>query len=158
MNKIIFTALEKVPKSDFIDLMNTPKVGHLLPLLNTHFSENDYLQFIEDKKQLWEKHGYGPYAFLIDDVFAGWGGLQYEDGDADFALILHPQFWGCGREIFTLIRDQAFSEMKMSSITALLPPARKNANAIKRLGFLEDGEILITNKLFRRYRLTNPPP
>lgn len=32
--------------------------------------------------------------FFVDGQFAGWGGLQQEDGDADLALVLHPDYWG----------------------------------------------------------------
>lgn len=47
----------------------------------------------------WQQYGYGPWAFEIDQQFAGWGGLQYEEGDADLALVLHPKFWGSGKEV-----------------------------------------------------------
>ena len=43
---------------------------------------------------MWDEHGYGPWAFIINGEFAGWGGLQPEQGEADFALVLHPDFWG----------------------------------------------------------------
>jgi len=83
------------------------------------------------------------------------GGLQHEKDDADFALILHPDFWGWGREIFNTTTKEAFEDMKLPSITALLPPNRTNARAIKRLGFTEDGIVQVKNHPFKRYRLKN---
>jgi RimJ/RimL family protein N-acetyltransferase len=72
-------------------------------------------------KKTMARHGYGPWAFLVDNKFAGWGGLQYENGDADLALVLHPQYWGFGKKIFNQIIRRAFNEMGMESITILLP-------------------------------------
>jgi len=33
------------------------------------------MEWIAGKEKLWAEHGYGPWAFLIDGKFAGWGGL-----------------------------------------------------------------------------------
>ena len=79
---------------------------------------------LREKKQ-WQDHGYGPWAFLVDNKFAGWGGLQYEDGDADLALVLHPQYWGFSKKIFNEIIRRAFNEMGMESITILFPPLQE---------------------------------
>jgi hypothetical protein len=40
----------------------------------------------------WEEW-HGPWAFIVDGKFAGWGGLQPEEGDADLELVLHPDYW-----------------------------------------------------------------
>ncbi|ENI6931970.1 GNAT family N-acetyltransferase [Escherichia coli] len=105
------------------------------------------------KDAQWEQHGYGPWAFMIDGNFAGWGGLQYEEGDADLALVLHPDYWGSGKAIYDEIVRRAFSEMKLESITILLPLSRVKIKAILRLGFHPDGEMMFNNICFRRFRL-----
>ncbi|WP_205032083.1 GNAT family N-acetyltransferase [Hwanghaeella grinnelliae] len=153
MARIGFAPLQDIAEEDLIALMNEPAVGHFLPLLGDGFTAADCRAFLVAKQALWDAHGYGPWAFLIDGDFAGWGGLQPEQGDADFAMVLHPRFWGWGRRIFTLIKVRAFGEMGLTSITALLPPARTNANAIKRLGFVEDGSVHVDGERFRRFRL-----
>ena len=79
---------------------------------------------LREKKQQ-QDHGYGPWAFLVDNKFAGWGGLQYENGDADLALVLHPQYWGFSKKIFNEIIRRAFNEMWMESITILFPPLQE---------------------------------
>ena len=79
---------------------------------------------------------------------------ENQHGDADFALVLHPKFWGWGRQIFDRVKYQAFNEMKLDSITILLPPSRPNSRAVTRLGFLEDGELTVSGEMFKRYRLT----
>ena len=153
MNPIEFVPLQEIEEADLIALMNDPAVGRLLPLLGGGFSAADCRAFLAAKQALWDEHGYGPWALRIGGEFAGWGGLQPEEGEADFALVLHPKFWGWGRRVFARIKEQAFGPMAFSSITALLPPARSNAKAIERLGFLPDGETTVGGERFLRFRL-----
>ena len=152
---IEFKRLPEIDRAELIELMNNPLVRRQMPLLNFHFDESICNQFIAAKEQLWDTHGYGPWAFMIDHRFAGWGGLQHEHGDADLAMVLHPDFWGVGKHLYKEIIHRAFVEMNLSSVTILLPPARTRIKAIKRLGFKPDGEVLINDELFHRYRLFN---
>ena len=154
MSRLTFHPLDEILQDQVIALMNDEMVGKQLPLLAGGFSEQDYHHFIAAKQALWDNHGYGPWAFCIDGQFAGWGGLQPEQGEADFALVLHPDFWGWGRRIFQRILDQAFEEMKLDSVTILLPPSRPNSKAVKRFGFKEDGVVEVAGEGFERYRLT----
>lgn len=153
MDVIAFSNLWDIAPDEMISLMNNPRVAAYMPLLADGFTRDTYDAFIIAKRDLWAQHGYGPHAFLINGEFAGWGGLQYESGDADFALVLHPDFWGCGLRIFDAVKDQAFGEMGLNSITALLPPNRANAKSIKRLGFVENGSVGIDGRDFTRFRL-----
>lgn len=142
-----------VKKSDIIELMNHPKIRKHLPLAKGVFDDAAYNAFIDAKEALWERYGYGPWAFFVDGTFIGWGGLQYEQGDADLALVLHPNHWGKGKLICDLIIKRAFSEMGLTSITALLPPSRTRIKAMERLGFVRDGEVTIHKHSFFRFRL-----
>jgi len=154
MDEIKFVHLDEIAKDKIIELMNNEEVGKQLPLLTNGFSPENCRDFLKAKKQLWHEHDYGPWAFLIKDEFAGWGGLQPEHGDADFALVLHPRFWGWGKKIFNKVKDQAFSQMGLSSIVILFPPSRTNSKAITRLGFVHDGQLTLEGELFMRFRLT----
>jgi [ribosomal protein S5]-alanine N-acetyltransferase len=156
MDEIEFVHLIEVKEYQIIDLMNNEMVGKQLPLLIEGFSAENCRAFLKEKKQLWDEHGFGPWAFLIKSEFAGWGGLQPERGEADFALVLHPKFWGWGRKIFNKVKDQAFNQMNLNSITILFPPSRTNSKAITRLGFTEDGQFTVDGELFLRFRLTKP--
>jgi len=156
MDSIKFVHLHEVKEEQIIDLMNNKLVGKQLPLLAEGFSAEACKKFLQTKKQLWDQHGFGPWAFIINDEFAGWGGLQPEHGEADFALILHPKFWGWGRKIFNKVKDSAFNQMQLDSITILFPPSRTNSKAITRMGFVEDGQVIIEEEIFVRYRLTKP--
>jgi len=155
MVEIQFVHLFEIMEEQIIDLMNNEMVGKQMPLLTEGFSAEQCRAFLEAKKQLWDNHGFGPWAFLVNGEFAGWGGLQPEHGDADFALVLHPKFWGWGRKIFNIVKDQAFNQMNLTSITILLPPGRKNSKALARLGFTDDGQLIVDDVLFMRFRLSN---
>lgn len=120
------------------------------------FDEKQCLAWVKGKEKQWQDHGYGPWAFLVDNKFAGWGGLQYEDGDADLALVLHPQYWGFGKKIFNEIIRRAFNEMGMKSITILLPPTRNKLKGVYFLGFELESEIMLSGELFIKYRLYKP--
>lgn len=150
---IEFKRLSEVDKAGIIDLMNDPLVRRQMPLTTDNFSEADCDGFIAAKEHLWAEHGYGPWAFVVDGTFAGWGGLQPEHGDADLALVLHPKFWGTGKPIYDEIIRRAFGEMGFESVTILFPPSRTRVKGIFRLGFKPDGEIEIGGERFIRYRL-----
>ncbi|WP_419905059.1 GNAT family N-acetyltransferase [Kiloniella sp.] len=156
MDDIEFVHLFEIKEEQIIELMNNEMVGEQMPLLAGGFSSENCQAFLAAKKQLWDEHGYGPWAFLIKGEFAGWGGLQPEHGEADFALVLHPNFWGWGRKIFNKVRDRAFSQMNLNSITILFPPSRTNWKAITRMGFANDGEMTVDGELFKRFRLNKP--
>lgn len=110
-------------------------------------------QLGKEKDAQWDINGYGPRAFVIDGVFAGWGGLQKEGDDADLALVLHPDFWGTGKVICDEIIRHAFAEMHLNSITILLPLSRKVSRFITRYGFQPDGSVNYDGVDFRRFRL-----
>lgn len=154
--EIEFKKLEEIKKREIIELLNHPLVRRHMPLSKDNFDDKDYDAFIADKKNLWAEHGYGPWAFVVDNEFIGWGGLQYEKGDADLAVVLHPDHWGKGKLIYRKIIGRAFSEMGFESITALLPPSRTCIKGMMKLGFKLDGELSIRGERFVRYRLYPP--
>ncbi|MEO0408516.1 MAG: GNAT family N-acetyltransferase, partial [Cyanobacteria bacterium P01_A01_bin.135] len=99
------------------------------------------------------ERGFGPWAFVLDGEFIGWGGLQPEGKDVDVGLVLSQKYWGAGSALYQRILAYAFEELCIDSVTALLPPSRTKVSALRRLGFREDGEITIQGQHFIRYRL-----
>lgn len=150
---IDFKRLTEVEKSEIIELMNNPLVRRHMPLTSDNFGESDCDEFIAAKERLWAEHGYGPWAFVVDGQFVGWGGLQPENGEADLGLVLHPNYWGIGKVLYDEIIDRAFGEMGFETVTVLLPPTRKWIKGLLRLGFKEDGELEVGGERFIRYRL-----
>ncbi len=154
--KIEFKRLGEIDKEEVIALLNLPLVRRHMPLSKDNFDDEDYKAFITAKEKIWTEHGYGPWAFVANNHFIGWGGLQYEEGNADLAIVLHPDYWGNGRIIYEQIIEIAFSEIGLVSITALLPPSRTRIKGMMKLGFIPDGELIIDEEKFLRFRLFNP--
>lgn len=95
---------------------------------------------------------------MVDDKFAGWGGVQPDDGEADLALVLHPDFWGLGKALYDKIVDKAFNELGIDSIQVLFPPTRTRIKGLLRLGFVKDKEIKYGQEIFIRYVLDSQKP
>jgi RimJ/RimL family protein N-acetyltransferase len=151
--RIEFRRLGEVDPSEYVALHANPLVRRQMPLMEDDFDLDACQEWIKGKERMWEEHGFGPWAFLIDGRFAGWGGLQPEEGDADLGLVLHPDYWGKGKAIYEEIIRRAFGEMGFESVTILLPPTRTRVKGILRLGFKPDGETVIADERFIRYRL-----
>ncbi|MCB0195055.1 MAG: GNAT family N-acetyltransferase [Anaerolineae bacterium] len=154
--KIEFKRLTEVDKSAIIDLMNHPLVRRQMPLTRDNFDESDCDAFVTAKEQLWADYGYGPWAFVVDDQFVGWGGLQPENGEADLGLVLHPDHWGLGKALYDEIIARAFGEMGFNTVTVLFPPTRQRIKGLLKLGFREDGALEVGGERFIRYRLDKP--
>lgn len=150
---IEFKRLTEVDKNEIIDLMNNDLVRKQMPLFTGDFNESICEKFIASKELLWVEHGYGPWAFIINSEFAGWGGLQPENGEADLALVLHPNYWGTGKDLYKEIIRRAFGEMGLKSVTVLFPPSRTRVQGLLRLGFKQEDELIIGGERFIKYRL-----
>ncbi len=154
--RIEFRRLPDVDRAAIVELMNHPLVRRHMPLARGEFGPAECEAFVAAKERLWEEHGYGPWAFVIDGEFAGWGGIQPEGGEADVGLVLHPKHWGAGRALYERILAYAFDELGVGSVIALLPPSRTRIRGLKKLGFRPDGEIRLAGERFLRFRLTAP--
>ena len=152
--RIELKRLTEVNPAAVIELMNDPAVRRHLPLARGHFGRSEYKRFLAAKERMWEERGFGPWAFVLDDELVGWGGLQPEGDDADVGLVLSQKYWGAGRVLYGRILDHAFDELGLDSVIALLPQSRTRVGALTRLGFREDGEIMIGNERFNRFRLS----
>lgn len=150
---IEFRQLASVDASDLVELMNNPLVRKHMPLSSSNFGTAECESFLSAKDAMWLEYGYGPWAFFIKSEFAGWGGLQFEDGYPDLALVLHPNHWGAGKTLYKEIAQRAFGEMKLETISALLPVSRKSASSLLKMGFRKHGTVKIEQKTFNRYLL-----
>lgn len=150
---ISFRPLAEAGQERLVRLMSDPRVYRYMPLSSGSFTPADCDGFLAAKAKLWADHGYGPWALFLGEDFAGWGGFQWEDGDADLGLVLAPDFWGAGQRLAIAMLDKGFGEMGFPSVTALLPPGRPHVGALLRAGFVADSETTINDKRFLRFRL-----
>lgn len=156
--RIAFKRLTEIHPGAIIDLMNDPAVRRHLPLARGEFGLPECERFVAVKERMWDKNGFGPWAFVLDDEFIGWGGLQPEGDDVDVGIVLSRKHWGAGPSLYRRILAHAFEELGVDSVTALLPPSRTRVAAISRLGFREQGEVVIQGQRFVRYRLIRSGP
>ena len=77
---------------------------------------------------------------MVDGRFAGWGGLQPEEGDVDVAIVLHPDYWGLGKELFDWITAFAFEEKGFDVAVTYTPP-RKGEQIYYYNGIINSGVI-----------------
>ena len=151
--EIALRRLTEIDPGDIIELMTDPRVRRHMPLARGEFGPAECAGFVEAKEALWREHGYGPWAFVIGGEFAGWGGLQSEEGDADLGIVLHQRFWGYGRAIAEIFVEEAFGKLGFDSVIILLPASRAAAHGILRLGFVPDGGTEFHGVPFQRFRL-----
>lgn len=112
-----FKRLSEVDCAELVVLNTDPRVHKHMPLAESDYTEEKCRAWVEGKERQWVENGYGPWAFFIDGKFGGWGGFQRENGEPDLGLVLHPDYWGQGKQIFDELVRRGFDEMGFSSVT-----------------------------------------
>jgi ribosomal-protein-alanine N-acetyltransferase len=150
--------MSQVPLEDLLAIVNDPLVMRHMPLAADPLDEEQGRQWVASKEQLWGDHGYGPWAIVLDDRVAGWGGLQPTDrNEPEVALVLTPAVWGMGKTILERILHEAFDVLSLPYVLVLFPPTRTKVRGLFRLGFRRDGEEIVEGERFLRYRVDAPP-
>lgn len=153
---IEFVRLPEVAAEEIVAHMSDPRVAEHMPLLTFTWDLDFVAQFVAAKEGCWERDGLGHWAILHDGAYVGWGGFQKEGEEWDFGLVLKPGNFGLGIAIMRMALDFAAKDARISFITFLLPPSRKNLGALKRLGaeFVENVDY--DGATFMKYRLETP--
>ena len=149
---ITFHSFAEVSLSEWKVLLNDSIVNRHMPLASTLYTEASIAEWVVGKDRQWNENGYGPWAILIDGKFAGWGGFQKEDYGSDLALVLKPEFFGFGKQVFDALVASRHS-LGIDAIYILLPNSRRKLAAIRQLGFTHDGSIEYDGHNFQRYKL-----
>ena len=153
---IHFVRLTQIAPAEIIAHMSDPRIGDHMPLLAPIWTEETVAQFVNAKEDSWVRDGLGYQAILADGEYVGWGGLQKDNGEWDFGLVLRPDRFGLGAQITKMIINQAKADERVDSIIMLLPPSRKNLGALKRMGAEFLGDIIQDGERFLKYRLRTP--
>ena len=154
--RIELKPLRSVPRELVIEQMNDARVRRHLPLATGDFDEAAYDNFLAGKEAMWSGHGYGPWAFYMDDRYAGWGGLQPDDGEAELALVLCPWAFGYGRLIAAKVIDWGFRERGLDRLLVYIPVSRSVERFLSTGGFIRDGHLSIQeNQLSGFHSLPN---
>jgi RimJ/RimL family protein N-acetyltransferase len=151
-----FVPLSSIPPATWQILLNHPGIRRHMPLAGGGWTEETAADWAAGKDRQWQENGYGPWGILVDGEFAGWGGFQKEEEDADFGLVLLPEFWGHGSALHKELMDRGFGELGLQSITIMLPPSRLRLTALARIGYQPVGELEYAGHRFLKFRLTRP--
>jgi RimJ/RimL family protein N-acetyltransferase len=138
--------------SDWLSLLNHPNVVRHMPLTDGRWTASAVAEWTREKDAQWDRNGYGPWAIKIDGVFAGWGGFQREDNEADLALVLHPDFWGQGGAVLRALLARR-AGLGIQTVSVLLPPSRTRLRGLSRLGFVSAGEWIYAGQRFLKFVL-----
>lgn len=149
---ITFHSFAAVSLSEWEMLLNDPIVNRHMPLADTRYTEASIAEWAAGKDRQWDTNGYGPWAIRIDGKFAGWSGFQKEDYGPDLALVLKPEFFGFGKQVFDALVESRHS-LGIDAIYILLPDSRRKLAAIRRLGFIHDGSVEYDGHPFQKYKL-----
>ena len=156
MDEIVFSRLSEVDEADLIALWNDPLVRQLMPGAAKVFGPVECAAFVAAKERMWSERGFGPWAFLVDGAFAGWGGPQPQAGDVDLTLVLRPEYWSHGPRIYDEVLRRAFEELGCDSVIALYPLEKARIKPLLRRGFEPDGRLKIQGVRYQRFRLRAP--
>jgi hypothetical protein len=143
----------EIDPATWLTLLNDPDVHRHMPLSgDTAWTEAMAADWAAGKDGQWSANGYGPWALKLDGAFAGWGGFQKEGAEADFGLVLLPDYWGRGATIFRelLVRRR---DLPLDPVTILLPPSRVRMKGLARLGFVPAGEVSYDGHRFLKFQL-----
>ncbi len=150
---ITFARLTEVDLAEIADHMSDPRLAEHMPLLTSTWDTNVAASFVRKKEACWARDGLGHWAFLVDGRYVGWGGFQKEDEEWDFGLVLKPSSFGLGRRIAMKAIEFAIADDRISFVTFLLPPSRKNLRALVRLGAKQVGHIEYDGQKFLKFLL-----
>ncbi len=151
--EITFARLSDVPRDEILSHMSDPRVAEHMPLLTSSWDKQAVSDFVAAKEACWERDGLGHWAFLIDGCYIGWGGFQKEGDEWDLGLVLRPDKFGFGPCIVKKLLGFAKADERISFVTFLLPPSRKNLRGLERLGASFVKAVDYAGHEFLKYRL-----
>ncbi|MEM8792353.1 MAG: GNAT family N-acetyltransferase [Pseudomonadota bacterium] len=151
--EITFTRLSEIEPAQIAAHMSDPRMAEHMPLLTFEWDAKAVAKFVAQKEQCWARDGLGHWAILFNERYVGWGGFQKENEEWDFGLVLRPDAFGLGRRITKKAIDFAITDKRISFVTLLLPPSRKNLGALERLGARLVGEVEYDKAKFLKFRL-----
>lgn len=140
-------------ESEIVTHMSDPRVAEHMPLSTFEWDAAAVANFVAQKEECWARDGLGHWAILANNQYAGWGGFQKEGNEWDFGLVLRPEAFGLGLRVAKKAFEFAVSDERISFVTFLLPPSRKNLGALERFGAVPVGEVEYDGARFLKFRL-----
>ena len=124
MAELEYRPLDQALPDELIALMNSPAVRrHLMPFPG--FDHQILNTWLEAKRT--ESLISGTYirAVFRNNVLIGWCGIQPSQAGFEIAIILASGAWGCGRQVYRHLLQQA-AELGHKSLLVYLPQTRRS--------------------------------
>ena len=153
---IQFVRLPEISPDRIMKHMSNPRVAAHLPLMTSLWVSAQVQSFVTAKEMYWKRDGLGHWAMLHKGDYVGWGGFQREGKDWDYGLVLTADSFGLGNAITRKALEFARNDPRISSVTFLLPPTRRNLGALRRLGAVSEGMVTYDDAGFQKFRLQTP--
>jgi GNAT superfamily N-acetyltransferase len=106
MTEINYVEFQNIAPEDFIPVLNKQTTReHLVD--HALFDIALAKDWILDKVRVDQITGCKVRAIVIDTVFVGWCGIQYENDGYEIAIVIDDQYWGIGKRVFVDILSWA---------------------------------------------------
>lgn len=99
MNKVEYTCLQDLDRSELLSILNKDKVRkHLVS--HNKFNEESLENWVSDKVAVDLTKGCKVRGIRVDGLVAGWCGIQFENESYELAIVLGEEHWGVGIGVF----------------------------------------------------------
>lgn len=147
--------LRRFHKNDAMSLFNSLKDDRVIKhMASTGFTIKICQEIIDKSDKHWKKYKIGDFA-VIDKVtndIIGWAGFKFwQENQFEILVVLTPDSWGLGHQIYSELIDLAKNQFKLNEIYILLPKTRKSFRAVESLGFKFSEETTFNNKIFIKF-------
>lgn len=119
-------------------------------------TKKDCIEIVRGSIIHWSTYKIGSWAVEVDLKVIGWAGFKHwKNNDFELLIVLAPEYWGLGKEIYKLLVRLAREKFKLKSILVLLPNTRKTHKyLVERAGFRHIGEEKFNEETFQKFELS----
>ncbi|MFM7140070.1 MAG: hypothetical protein ACKOXS_07240 [Actinomycetes bacterium] len=150
-----FKSLNEPSISEWLELFNDQKVKKHMPLADFSVDEDWIQSWIAKKLDSSKETPFEISSIWVEDKFAGWGGIQADGENFEVAIVLRPQYWGFGLEIYCNYINEYKNSGLANPLLVYLPLTRKIDGIKKRLNFIELPNIQISGIEFQVLKVCN---
>lgn len=131
MKKIQFVAFDNVAPEHFIPIVNEDALRtHLVD--HAYFDRNSLQQWMESKIEISTLPDCRVRAVYVDDVLAGWCGIQPDDKGVELAIVISQKYWGVGITVFKTMMAWA-KDLGHKEVLFHLLDSRREYKALDRI-------------------------
>ena len=99
MTNIEYIQLQNINRTELLAVLNKERIREHL-VSHELFDEQKLDSWIEQKSMVDSSKGCRVRGIIVDNSVAGWGGIQFENGAYEIAIVLDERYWGIGRAVF----------------------------------------------------------